>query len=121
MNMLKELDFQAAFESFVPYDVSTCSDTPVVMRRRGARRLVLTTIITAALQAFGASVRGSVARRRQRRRARAIDNTLQRLKDHTLRDIGFGRCKISSIAAKASAEAEYTRMRTQLASHGFPK
>ena len=50
-------------------------------------------------------------RYRQRRKTRAICDALYVLDDRTLRDLGFHRSEISSLAAEATGEAERTRVR----------
>ena len=58
--------------------------------------------------------RGAVAhawlRYRRRRETRAIYSALAELDDRTLRDLGFHRSEIWSVAAETSGEAEPTRM-----------
>jgi uncharacterized protein YjiS (DUF1127 family) len=56
--------------------------------------------------------RRAIERHRQRRHARVTYDTLSRLDDHTLRDLGFDRLEISSLAAESSGSAESTRIRT---------
>jgi hypothetical protein len=47
-------------------------------------------------------------------------DALQQLDDHTLRDLGFDRNEIRSVAAEVTGEAEYTRVRAPLTSHSLP-
>jgi uncharacterized protein YjiS (DUF1127 family) len=51
---------------------------------------------------------------RVRRETRAVFRVLHGLDDRTLRDLGFHRCEIWSVAAETTGEAESTRMRTIL-------
>ena len=51
----------------------------------------------------------------QRRRDHATRDALRRLDDHVLRDLGFDRSEISSVAAEIASRADRTRMRTRLA------
>lgn len=88
---------------------------------RAHRSSVLGEIIRGAIRAAGAIARRAYARHRQRRQARAICNTLRQLDDHTLRDIGFDRSEITSVAAEMTGAAECTRVRTLPASHGLPR
>jgi uncharacterized protein YjiS (DUF1127 family) len=62
-------------------------------------------LAAASIEATFATVHRILAARRQRRRAWAIYDTLQQLDDHTLRDIGFHRHEISSVAVRMSAQA----------------
>jgi uncharacterized protein YjiS (DUF1127 family) len=124
---------QAAFEEVAPYDVSTCSDTPVVILWRASagndavgEDWTRTAddaepwIIMAAIRAVGAIARRAHARHRQRQQARAVYDALRQLDDRTLRDLGFDRSEITSVAAEVTGEAERTRVRALLMSHVLP-
>jgi uncharacterized protein YjiS (DUF1127 family) len=71
-----------------------------------------------ALQSFARTLAAGILRIRDRwrvrRETRAIFRVLHGLDDRTLRDLGFHRCEIWSVAAEATGEAEPTRMRTVL-------
>jgi uncharacterized protein YjiS (DUF1127 family) len=71
-----------------------------------------------ALQTFARALATRVLRTRERwrvrRETRAVFRVLHGLDDRTLRDLGFHRCEIWSVAAEATGEAESTRMRTIL-------
>src|SRR4051812_18637046 len=54
----------------------------------------------------------AIERHRQRRHAKVTYDTLSHLDDHTLRDLGFDRLEISSLAAESSGSVESTRIRT---------
>ena len=82
---------------------------------RTRRWSTLGDMIAAAMQAAGAIVRRAYARYRQRRQAGAFYDALRQLDDHTLRDLGFDRSELGSVAAEASGEAEHTRLRVVLA------
>ncbi len=69
-------------------------------------------IIVALMQALAAFARQSLARHRQRRRARSTYDALRQLDDRTLRDLGFDRSEIRSVAAEIAREVERTRVRT---------
>jgi len=60
-------------------------------------------IIVALMQALAAFARQSLARHRQRRRARSTYDALRQLDDRTLRDLGFDRSEITSVAAEVTA------------------
>jgi uncharacterized protein YjiS (DUF1127 family) len=70
------------------------------------------------LRLFALSLMARIARARERfrirRETRAIFHVLHGLDDRTLRDLGFHRCEIWSVAAEATGEAESTRMQTVL-------
>jgi uncharacterized protein YjiS (DUF1127 family) len=85
------------------------------------RSFTLGEIVAAAIQATVAIARRAQARRRQRREARAIYDALYQLDDRTLRDLGFDRCEIRSVAAEVARKAAYTRVRSLPTSHGLPK
>ena len=88
---------------------------------RAHRSFTLGEIIVAAIQAAGAIARRAHARHRQRRQARVAYDLLRQLDDRTLRDLGFDRSEIASVAAELTGEAEYTRVRALLTSHRLPK
>lgn len=72
------------------------------------------------LRAAGGLARRAYARYRQRREARNIRDVLRGLDDRMLRDLGLDRSEIASVAAEVTGEAEHTRVRAQLSSHGLP-
>jgi uncharacterized protein YjiS (DUF1127 family) len=79
---------------------------------RAHRSFTLGEIIIALMQALAAFARQSLARHRQRRRARSTYDALRQLDDRTLRDLGFDRSEIRSVAAEIAREVERTRVRT---------
>ena len=84
---------------------------------RAHRSRTLGKLIVAAIRAAAASVRRAHARYRQRREIDAICDSLRQLDDRTLRDLGFHRGELGSIAAELTRGAEGTRVRT---SRSFP-
>ncbi len=74
-------------------------------------------ILAAAVRATRAIARQVHARYRQRRHAQATYDALRRLDDHMLRDLGFDRSEMTSVAAEVTGEAERTRTRVLLMSH----
>jgi uncharacterized protein YjiS (DUF1127 family) len=68
-------------------------------------------IIVAMIQTAGAIARRAYARHRQRRQVTATCDALRRLDDCTLRDLGFDRSEIASVAAELRGDAERTRVR----------
>ena len=145
MRKSTDLDSPAALEEVAPRGVSTCSARRAHARhrqRRQARDLYgalhqlddrtlrefarahrsfsLGEIIVAVIQAAGAIARRAHARHRQRRQAMATYDALRQLDDRLLRDLGFDRSEIRSVAAEVTREAEYTRVRGLLTSHSLP-
>ena len=84
---------------------------------RAHRSFTLGEIIVAAIEAVGAIARRALARHRQRQLARATCEALRQLDDHALRDLGFDRAEITSVAAEVAGEGERTRVRAHLMSH----
>jgi len=76
------------------------------------RSFTLGEIIIVAMQAVAAFASQALARHRQRRRARSTYDALRQLDDRTLRDLGFERSEIRSVAAELTGETECTRVRT---------
>ncbi len=77
---------------------------------RAYRSLMLGSIIVASIRAVVAIARRAYARHRQRQRASAIYDVLRKIDDRTLRDMGFDRGEIWSVAAEMSGEAQQTRV-----------
>jgi uncharacterized protein YjiS (DUF1127 family) len=75
-------------------------------RRRAA---FLGGLIAAGIRAIGGAVRRAHARYRQRRTERATYVALHDLDDRSLRDLGFSRDEIRSVAAEVAGRAEYGR------------
>jgi uncharacterized protein YjiS (DUF1127 family) len=75
-------------------------------RRRAA---FLGGLISAGIRAVGGAVRRAHARYRQRRTERATYVALHDLDDRSLRDLGFSRDEIRSVAAELAGRAEYSR------------
>ncbi len=79
---------------------------------RAIRAAALGTVMARTYGALCEMTRRAIERHRQRRHARVTYQTLSRLDDHTLRDLGFDRLEISSLAAESSGSVESTRIRT---------
>jgi uncharacterized protein YjiS (DUF1127 family) len=60
---------------------------------------------------MGDLLRRVIARHRQRREAWSAYDALRRLDDRTLRDLGFSRSELTSVAAEFAGDAEHTRVR----------
>ena len=136
MRIATDSETLAAFEDVARYDISTCSDTPIVILGRGSAgndatcedpatsanvTFTLGKIIVAAIQTVGAIARRAHARHRQRHEAKVIYDNLWDLDDRMLRDLGFDRSEIKSVAAEVTGAAEYTRVRALPTSHSLPK
>ena len=80
----------------------------------------VTKVVIAMAHSIGLIVRRALARYRQRRKARATYDALRHLDDRMLRDLGFDRSEITSVAAEASGAAARTRVRLMLMSHSSP-
>ena len=78
---------------------------------RAHRSYILGQAIAAAIQTIVAIARRALARHRQRRQAGVAYDALRQLDDRTLRDLGFDRSEIMSVAAEVAGEAECTRVR----------
>lgn len=70
-----------------------------------------TQFLEAASQALTAVVRRAVADWKRRRQARATYDALNELDSRMLRDLGFDRSEIGSIAAEVAGGCELTRAR----------
>jgi uncharacterized protein YjiS (DUF1127 family) len=68
--------------------------------------------ISEAFRAAVATARRLYAHHRQRRSASAARKALHELNDHVLRDLGFDRGEIESIAGEVTGKAECTRIRS---------
>ncbi len=83
---------------------------PLRQSARDHRAFVLRRIIVAAIRAAAAIARSAYVRHLTRRRARDIYTALHGLDDRTLRDLGFDRSEIGSVAAEAVGEAASARV-----------
>jgi uncharacterized protein YjiS (DUF1127 family) len=83
-----------------------------LIRAASARRaLAIAEMVAASIAAVGSIARKAYARYRQLRQARATYDVLRHLDDWTLRDIGFDRSELKSVAAEMTGMAEHTRQR----------
>ena len=90
---------------------------PLHRAARARRSVLIGEFIVAAIRAAGTIVRRAYASHRQRRQARHAYDALRQLDDHMLRDLGFDRSEIASVAAEVTGAAERTRVRALLTSH----
>jgi uncharacterized protein YjiS (DUF1127 family) len=67
-------------------------------------------LVRAAARNVRDSLLGLWQRYQRRQQSRSVYHALQALDDRTLRDLGFHRCEIGSVAAEAAGQAEHTRM-----------
>ena len=77
---------------------------------RVRRAAVMVAFLHAAMEAVRESTRRAWEGYRRRQQSRSIYNALGELDDRTLRDLGFHRCEIGSVAAEAVGNAEHTRL-----------
>jgi uncharacterized protein YjiS (DUF1127 family) len=75
------------------------------------RSRTLDKIIVGLFRAAGTFARRVQARHRQRRKAKATYDALRQLDDRMLRDLGFDRSEITSVAAEVTGKADRTRVR----------
>jgi len=85
---------------------------------RAHRSLIIGELIVAAIRGAGAIARLAHARHVQRRQAKAVHDALRRLGDHTLRDLGFERSELTSVASEVTGTAEQTRVRALMTTYG---
>jgi uncharacterized protein YjiS (DUF1127 family) len=78
---------------------------------RANRSYQLREIVDAMLQAVGDFVRQMVTRWNRQQRARATYLALRGLDSRMLRDLGFHRSELRSVAAEVAGVADYTRAR----------
>src|SRR5262249_47668286 len=90
-------------------ELLTGSELMHIARRH--RALMLGALAAAAIQGAAAIASRVYARLRQRWQARATLDSLQELGDHELRDLGFDRSELASIAAEVTGGVEPTRTR----------
>ena len=100
---------EAAIGDVEPHRVLDSVD--LYHRARANRSYLLAEIIGAALQSVGDVVRRMVTRAKLQQRARATYLALHALDARTLRDLGFDRSELMSVAAETTGGAEYTRVR----------
>jgi hypothetical protein len=87
---------------------------------RAHRPRRLTQVVQAALRAAGAALRRQLAEARRRRQARANYLALCELDVGTLRDLGFHRSELMSVATEVVGGAEFTRARLAQLQHELP-
>ena len=84
------------------------------------RAALLADFAAAAIQAAVAIARRAYARYRQRTLASATYDALSGLDDRALRDLGFDRSELSSVAAEATGAVHGDGVRKLWTVHGFP-
>jgi uncharacterized protein YjiS (DUF1127 family) len=74
------------------------------------RAVAIAGFVRDAARGVRESLRGLWECYQRRQQSRSVYHELQALDDRTLRDLGFHRCEIGSVAAEAAGEAEHTRV-----------
>lgn len=103
----------------VPAIVPISSYDLIRVTRRN-RALAIGDAIALAFGAMAALARRLALAHRRYRQARETRLMLARLDDHTLRDLGFDRSEIGSIAAESSGDSTLTRMRVLVGAQWLP-
>lgn len=96
------------------------SSVELYHRARAHRLYLLAEIVKATLKAVGDHVRRTVARWKRQQQARATYLALRALDARTLRDLGFDRSEILSVAAEVAGDADSTRARLVLTRQSQP-
>jgi uncharacterized protein YjiS (DUF1127 family) len=91
------------------------TSSPPALPAHGDRGFPLQAFFAAAIRAARALARREYARHQQHRQMKSICDLLRDLDDHTLRDLGFHRSEISSVAAEMAGAAECTRVHVERA------
>ena len=86
---------------------------------RKLRARAITRMLVSAIDAVVAGVRRFRDGYVRRRQARIAYDALRSLDDHTLRDLGFDRSELTSVAAEVTGDAVHTRIRA-LMMHATP-
>jgi uncharacterized protein YjiS (DUF1127 family) len=81
---------------------------------RTRRAKALGTLLRTTLSSAVGFARRLLSRYLRQLQARRMHRVLSELDDRTLRDLGFNRCEIGSVAAEAYGLVEHTRMRDPL-------
>jgi uncharacterized protein YjiS (DUF1127 family) len=82
----------------------------LIEEARSHRAVVLGEMIAAAILALGSIVRRALAHYRRRREGIATYEALSQLDDRALRDLGFTRDELTSVAAETAGQIERTRI-----------
>lgn len=104
-----------AMSETAPYARPTSYDMHRAARTHRSR--LVGELIAEALYAVVAFANQAWARHQVRRQARIAHDALRSLNDHTLRDLGFDRSEIASVAAEVTGGAARTRVRALLTPH----
>ena len=93
------------------------NSSDLYLAARARRSFGLGEILVAMIGAVVGAARQAHARYRQFRVAADTYDTLRRLDDHELKDLGFDRSEIASVAAEAAGAAAHTRTRASRTTH----
>jgi uncharacterized protein YjiS (DUF1127 family) len=109
--------FDATIRGAVRRVVAEDTNSTHALPARSDRSFPLQAFFVAAIRATRAFARRAYARHQQHRQMKSIGDLLRDLDDHTLRDLGFHRSEISSVAAEMVGAAECTRVHVERALH----
>jgi uncharacterized protein YjiS (DUF1127 family) len=89
-------------------------------RAHADRSHAMADVLAAVWRAVRSLAQHAYASHQRRVRAREVYDTLRRLDDHMLHDLGLDRSELSSVAAEATGGAEHTRAQTMISTYGLP-
>jgi len=116
---LTELDRLAALGDALHRDAAYHDTAPGVVQPCTSRSFRIGDIVMAAIGVTRDRLQRAWTSYRRARQARLAYDDLRHLDDRMLRDLGFDRSEITSVAAEHAGAAEPTRVRAVLASHVF--
>ena len=97
--------------------VERFSSHELALAARAAAHAGIGEILAALAQGFASQMRSVIASWKRARDARATRRALEQLDSRTLRDIGFERSEVASVAAELTGGAPVTRIRTLMTLH----
>jgi uncharacterized protein YjiS (DUF1127 family) len=96
-----------------PSALSELSSYELMRAARARRARVLGEMLSGALRTVASAARKLYASYRQQRAAATLYGELTELDDHALKDLGFDRSELRSVAAEVTGAVERTRVRAQ--------